>query len=181
MTVNPTPEDLKKRFPRLLGRLEAGDLGTLLHTLEWREVEPGEELCRNAEYCDAMHLLWEGELRLSLWLSGREITIGNIGPGQFVGVVSLIDPGPALLTVTVAEPSRLLRLDHPGLIRLRGSHPRAGGNLLRALSLDLTAWLRSYEAYIAHKTGPNSIEAFFRIGRLESHIELMPRPGERRR
>jgi lysophospholipid hydrolase len=180
MTVDMTPHQLKKLFPRLFGRFDVDELETLLNALEWIEVESGEELCRNGEHCDAMHLLWEGELTLSVWLSGREIVIGNIGPGQFVGVVSVIDPGPALLTVTVAKPSQILRLDNSALLRLRELHPYVSSSLSRALALDLAEWLRSYEAYVAEKTGPDDIEAFFRVGRLESHMEIMPLPEARR-
>jgi hypothetical protein len=44
------------------------------------------------------------------------------------------EPGPAPTTITVAEPSTLLRLDHSGLVVLRATHPRLGSYLVQALS-----------------------------------------------
>lgn len=168
--VKITPKALQECFPRLLARLNPGEVSILLDFLAIREVSPGSVLYRNGDYSDVMYFLWKGRLSLSLQLANEETVLGNLEAGQFIGVSGVIEPGPALLTVRVATPSILLSLDHAALKQLRAAHPRLGSKILRALSLDLAEWLRGYEEYMTDREEPDSIEVFFRIGRLDHHI-----------
>ena len=168
MTI--TSQALKARFPNLLSKFSASELDTLLAALMLVQVAPGETLYRNGDHCDTMYLLWQGKLSLSLVLEEQEITLGDIGPGGFVGVLGVIDPGPALLTVKSSEASELLSLEHSGLVALRSTHPRLASNLLRALSLDLVEWLRDYEEYMAKRMNFDNIKDFLRIGRFEHFV-----------
>ena len=165
--MNITPKALQERFPQLLARLDLDEINILLGFLAIREVSPGTVLYRNGDRSEVMYCLWQGRLSLSLQLANEESVLGNLGPGQFIGVSGVIEPGPALLTVRVVEPSLLLCLDHASLKRLRAAHPRLGGQVLQALSLDLAQWLRRYEEYMTERAEPDSIEVFFRIGRIE--------------
>jgi CRP-like cAMP-binding protein len=168
--LNITPKALQERFPRLLARLDLNEVDILLGFLATREVNPGTVLYRNGDHSDVMYLLWQGRLSLSLRLANEESVLGDLEPGQFIGVSGVIEPGPALLTVRAVTPSLLLCLDHAALKQLRAAHPRLGSKVLRALSLDLAEWLRGYEEYMTERAEPDDIEAFFRIGRLEHHI-----------
>jgi CRP-like cAMP-binding protein len=168
--VKITPKALQERFPRLLARLDLDEINILLGFLAIREVSPGSVLYRNGDHSDVMYFLWQGRMSLSLQLANEERVLGNLEPGQFIGVSGVIEPGPALLKVQAVEPSLLLCLDHAALKQLRAAHPGLGSKVLQALSLDLVQWLRGYEDYMTERAEPDSIEVFFRIGRLDHHI-----------
>lgn len=161
-----TAESLKSRFPLLLERLSPGEVGNLLNALTQIQASPGEELHRHGDQADSLYLVWEGSLLLSMAFDGREIPLGTLGPGQHIGSVAVIEPGSAPTTVTVAEPGTLLRLDHSGLNALRADHPRVGGHLVQALSLDLAERLRFYEEGMTGRNQPpRDPEEFARLCR----------------
>lgn len=149
-----TAKLLKRRFPVLLGRFEHGELETLLEALVPIEVPAGEQLHCCGDHADSLYLIWEGNLSLSMKSGGEDIPLGNLGSGQHIGSVAVIEPGPAPTTVMVAEPSTLLRLDYPTLVVLRTTHQQLAGHLLRTLSLDLVERLRFYEEGMAGRTQP---------------------------
>jgi len=164
--VTVTADLLKRRFPGLMGRFERGELETLLNVLVPIEASSGKELHHCGNPADSLYLIWEGSLLLSMESDGEEIPLGNLGPGQHIGSVAVIEPGPAPTTVVVTEPSTLLRLDHSGFLVLRTIYPRLGGHFLQALSLDLAERLRSYEEGMARRTQPPSNpEEFARLYR----------------
>lgn len=164
MTI--TAELFHQRFASLLGKLDLPETQVLLDHLERVAAVPNETLVRCGRHADSLYLIWEGRLALSLEIAAQELAVGEIGPGQFVGVAAVIHPGPALLTVKVTEPGTLLRLTHEGLVQLRAAQPRLGSDLLRAFSLNLVNWLRTYEDYIAECNQPDDVVEFFRLGRL---------------
>jgi CRP-like cAMP-binding protein len=164
MTI--TPESLQNRFPQLLDKLNRAAVQSVLNSLERITATPGQVLYRYGEDADAFYLVWEGKVALSLTIAGEEKCLGTIGPGQFSGMAAVIDPGPALLSATVIGPSILLRLTHVGLVRLRATQPRVGSDLLRAFSLNLVNWLRTYEEYMAERDQPDNLVEFFRLGRI---------------
>lgn len=164
MTI--TPESLQNRFPQLLDKLNLAAVQSVLNHLERITATPGQMLYRCGEHADAFYLVWEGKVALSLTVAGEEKCLGTIGPGQFSGMAAVIDPGPALLSAKIIEPSLLLRLTHAQLLRLRTTQPRVGSDLLRAFSLNLVNWLRSYEEYLAERNQPDDFIEFFRLGRI---------------
>ena len=128
--------------------------------MERIDVPAGCQLLRYGEPADTLNLVWEGALQVSIGIGGQEISIGTVGPGHFVGIAAVIDPGPAVAHVSAAQPSTLLRLNHASLETLRANHPGVGGKLTRALSFELTEWLRTFEEYIAEREKPNDTEEF---------------------
>jgi CRP-like cAMP-binding protein len=169
--VTITADLFKRRFPRLLEKLGHSDLEILLKALTRIDASSGELLYGCGEHSDALYMIWEGRLAFGVLIAGKDIFLGHIGPGQFCGVTAVIEPGPALITATVAEPSVLLRLKHEELVVLRETQPRLCSNLLRALSLDLVEWLRAYEAYMAERTQLGNIQDFFRMSRHLARLE----------
>ncbi|MDQ2697083.1 MAG: cyclic nucleotide-binding domain-containing protein [Pseudomonadota bacterium] len=157
---------LKRRFPQLLEKFDNNDLEALLGVLNRLDLEADQELRRYGDYADSLYLVWKGSLAQSMEIGGETIPLGVTGAGQHVGTVAIIDPGPALATVRTAEPGTLLCLDQTGLKTLKQKHPRAAGKLWRALSLELSEWLRVYEEYMSRRGGPQaSGEGFVQRGR----------------
>lgn len=168
--MNLDAGSLKDRFSKLLEKLGLEEVQVLLKMMEPIEIQPYQVLSHCGEYSDSFLMVWEGKLSLSLSFKGKEIVLGDIGSGQFSGVAAVIDPGPALLTVTAVESGTVLRLTHAKLALLRATYPSIGSKLLRAFSLNLANWLRNYEEYMTKRVQPDNIVDFFRIGRLEPQI-----------
>lgn len=164
MTI--TGNQLKQRFSSLLERFNGGDADSLLQVLTQVEAQSGEELHHYGSHADTLYLIYEGSLALSMVVDGKEIPIGTLNSGQHIGSVAVIEPGSSPTTVTAAEPSILLRLDHPGLEKFRSDQPRMAGNLLRALSMDLAERLRVYEEGMVDRTqSSGDVEEFVRLCR----------------
>jgi len=164
-TANLTADGLQRRFAVLLERFTRRELQILLDALERSDADPGQELHRGGDPIDTLYLIWEGRLALAMPVGNEIIALGTLGPGEFIGTAAVIDPGPAMVTLTVIEPSILLRLDRAGLQALRKAQPRVGGQLLRALSLDLAERLRLYEEGMAERTQPADVGEFIRLCR----------------
>ena len=159
-----TAHSFKQRFTALLERFEFDQVEVLLNVLTQVESSADEILYRCGEHSDVLHLVWEGRVSLSMSVGAKDITLGAIGPGQFIGALSVIDPGPAPVTFKVIEQSVLLRLDHASLNTLREEYPEVGSLLLRTLSHDLATWLRTYEEYLMRRTQSGSVEEFVQLG-----------------
>ena len=159
-----TAHDFKQRFAALLDKFELDQAEVLLNALARTNASVGEILYRCGEPSDVFHLVWEGRVSLSMSVDSKDIILGAIGPGQYIGAVSVIDPGPAPVTFKVIEQSVLLRLNHAGLSTLRKEHSEVGSLLLRTLSHDLAHWLRTYEEYLMKRTRSESVEEFIKLG-----------------
>lgn len=165
MAETITSKQLRSRFPQLLGKLGRGEGKILLEALERVEVIPDEVLHRFGEQADSLYLIWEGGLALSMPVAGKEVPIGRLGPGSTVGSVAVVEPGPSPVTAAAAEPSSLLRLTHEGLSALRKKHPRVGGHLMQALSMNMAERLRVYEDMMTGRTRSGDPEEFVRLSR----------------
>ena len=163
MTI--TSKQLRDRFPRFCDRLSRGEAKILLKSLERVEAKPDEVLHRFGDHADSLYLIWEGKLSLSMPVGGKEVPIGTLGPGGSIGPVAVVDPGPAPVTVTVAEPSTLFRLTHEGLEALRKNHPRVGGHFLQSLCLSMTERLRVYEDFMTERTHTGDPEDLVHLSR----------------
>lgn len=123
-------------------------LAPLLHALTPVRVTAGQELIRYGGHSDCLYLIWHGRLRAALDVAGRRLVLGELGPGKWVGEVTLLDHGPATATVLAVEDSRLLALGRDAFERLHLAQPRLAACLVQALSRDLAARLRHTHADI---------------------------------
>lgn len=76
-----------------------------------KDLDEGGILLRDQGPADALYLLLAGRLSLAVELGDHAIRIGELGPGNWVGLVALFSgSGESATTVTAAEDCRLLRL-----------------------------------------------------------------------
>lgn len=105
----------------LFGGLNDEVLANFGGALEVLELEPGAVLFREGECGREMFVVLEGELEV-LRSSRRkhEATVAVIGPGRWIGEMSILDVMPRAATVRASVRTRLLRLtahDLDGLYR----------------------------------------------------------------
>ena len=133
----------QRAFPKLFANCHLADVEILLPVFQPVAETPADSvLIRQGQPSDTIYLVCSGLLGVALENDSRFLQLGMLGRGQWVGDVSLIEPGPASATVSVLEPATFLRMDHQALNELRSSHPRTAARLLNAFSVELANRLR---------------------------------------
>lgn len=123
-------EELAQRFPHVVHGLTPADRGALAAVLAPRHLQPGEVLLSEGERSDTLYLLLSG--RVTVELDGVGV-VAEREPGEMVGEVSLLDPGPASATVRALGPAHLMALSAEALDAFCVDHPRVATSILRSL------------------------------------------------
>jgi hypothetical protein len=163
-----TADEFRRRYKAIAGLFgSAPQLEALLREMALTRAAAGTELIQFHGPCSTLYLRWEGSLAVSIEGNGAAIRIGELGPGEWVGEVTLIEPGSASATVTAIKDSVLLALPHEAFGRLQARDPAAASALLHAISLNLAERLRV--------TGARATQC---IGQGAEHSDTLP-PEER--
>ena len=119
---------------RLDHPLDIPDFDHLMASLKSWVASPGEVLVQEGEPSHRVLFVLEGDLFVSLHVDGKEIEVGQAGPGSVLGEVSFITNGPATATVKARSRSTLLVLTpavHDSLLK---QNPRAAAALMYAIN-----------------------------------------------
>lgn len=138
-----TASAFRKSFPQLVKHTGANDVEALLACLKLATLEPGETLVEDGTRISSLFLVWDGELCCRIENGDQQVEIGRIGPGQYVGEVSLLDPGPATATVIAESPTTVYELSREDFDRLGQANPVIRSKLIRAMVAQLIERLRS--------------------------------------
>jgi len=147
-----TVDQFTRRFAALARQFPSSlDLASVLQSMHVEHVPAESQIIAYDGQCSTLYLVWEGKLSASIDDEAGNIALGEIGPGEWIGEVSLIEPGPATASIYSAEESTLLSMSHEGFNTLRAERPAAAGALMHALSLNLAERLRTYGSRAAHE------------------------------
>jgi CRP-like cAMP-binding protein len=108
-------------------RREIEAVGRLMDEVD---VKDGRVLIREGAAGREFFIVISGTVRVER--NGRKIN--ELGPGDFMGEIALIDRGPRTATVIAAEPCRLLVLDIGGFRTLVSKYPSVQGKIMKALA-----------------------------------------------
>lgn len=110
-------------------------LAHLDRILAWRRVRAGEEIIdRQSESRDVFFVV-EGKVRVVLYsVSGREITLDDIGPGGYFGELAALDGEPRSASVMAVEPSLVASLGDDAFRKVTTEHPDVALALMRRLA-----------------------------------------------
>jgi CRP-like cAMP-binding protein len=135
--------DFSARFPALAEELGAANLETLLAATTSVELPAGRKIIRDRMPVDSLYLILDGRVSISVEANKRGIKLGELGPGEWLGEVSVLS-GELLAssTVTTETPARFLRLRHEKFEELIWKDSEVSGVLLRQLVLMLADRLR---------------------------------------
>jgi uncharacterized membrane protein len=118
----------------LFARLEDEAARALRDLLVMREVSTGTQLFRVGEAGDAMYLVAEGRVRISVYDADEaEITLAELAPGDFFGEMALIDGKPRSANAQVIEAARLAVLPRESFMRFVRSNPDVALGMLSAI------------------------------------------------
>ena len=136
--------DLAERFPALARDLGPENLAILRKACTQLDMPAGRKIIRDRMPVDSLYLILEGKVGISVEESGRSISLGELGPGEWLGEVSVLS-GEFLAssTVTALTTVTLLRLKHQAFDELMMRNDRISTAMLTQLVGMLADRLRS--------------------------------------
>ncbi|HEY7726280.1 MAG TPA: DUF1003 domain-containing protein [Anaeromyxobacteraceae bacterium] len=141
------------RFPFLAGLSDEERAALAGHLVE-RSYAEGETIFAQGDPGDAVLLVTDGEVELSLTVSGQQLPLGRLGPGAYFGEMALLDGGPRSANATAASPVRLAALSRePWFEAILGSEAGA-----RVLLAELASRLRSTNALLGERASRNVLQ-----------------------
>jgi CRP/FNR family cyclic AMP-dependent transcriptional regulator len=127
----------------IFGGLEPGALARVRGMLAELHLSPGQRVCEQGEHGRVMYIVREGEVLVSRsGPSGGRVRMVRLGPGEFFGEMTLIDPQPRSATVTVERPTTLLSLTGKDLYTLYQEDLAGYAMVLQNLCRELARRLR---------------------------------------
>jgi CRP-like cAMP-binding protein len=135
--------EFSARFPALAEELGPANLGTLLQATTSLELPAGRKVIRDRMPVDSLYLILDGKVSISVEANKRAIKLGESGPGEWLGEVSVLS-GELLAssTVTTETPVRFLRLRHEKFEEMIWKDSEVSAVMLRQLVLMLADRLR---------------------------------------
>lgn len=183
-----TPEliaEFQKRFPALAGELGPRNTETLVNATTALEFPAGRKVIRDRMPVDSLYIVLDGELTISVEENRKSIRLGEVGPGQLLGEVSVLS-GELLASSTVESktPVKLLRLRHEKFGELIATNYEIASALLKQLvgmlADRLRASARSFSEQSAegdalpHAHGPDDASANRGQNWLKSFFDRVP-------
>ena len=138
-----TIAEFSTRFPALAEELGQANLTKLLEATTSFELPAGRKVIRDRMPVDSLYMILDGKVSISVEASGRSIKLGELGPGEWLGEVSVLS-GELLASSTVTTDTmvKFLRLKHEKFEDLITKSQEVSSVLLRQLVLMLADRLR---------------------------------------
>ena len=134
---------------RLLGSTHPDVLREFEDEVEWVHLRSGETLFEQGADGDSAFIVISGRLRILVRNRESDKVVNEIGRGEIVGEMALLDGSPRSATVHAVRDSHLARLSARAFARLTEKHPLA----IKRIASDIVARLR---AQLAGETTPDS-------------------------
>lgn len=146
----------KVRF--ILGELSDSDVDWLVEVGDREAVSPGRVLIKEASQIDKMYVILEGRFAVSVAaLNGKEVA--QLGSGEIVGEMSLVDQRPPSATVTALEAGLVLSVPRREIERKLAQDAGFSSRFYRALTVFLSDRLRSTVGRLGYgQSGPKDPE-----------------------
>ncbi|HTG52877.1 MAG TPA: DUF1003 domain-containing protein [Candidatus Tectomicrobia bacterium] len=136
----------------LFGSLDDEAAGELCSLLESLDSKAGAVLFRAGDEGDAMYLIERGKIRICLRAKdGHEVTLTELGRGDFFGEMVLLDGKPRSADARVVENARLAVLSRGHFLSFVRSNPNVALEMLTAL----TNRLRQTDELLRHTSTRN--------------------------
>jgi CRP-like cAMP-binding protein len=130
MKTKPIAADVPM-FAALSAEVRAG----LDRVLAWRRFRAGEDIIDRQSDSRDVFFVVEGKVRVVLYsVSGREITLDDIGPGGYFGELAAIDGEPRSASVMAVEPSLVASLGDEAFRKAATENPAMALAVMRRLA-----------------------------------------------
>jgi CRP/FNR family transcriptional regulator, cyclic AMP receptor protein len=135
--------EVLKKMP-LFRELDASGLAALAARARLRRCLPREAIVQQDIATDGVYLITRGRAIVSVAnRDGRSVTIRELGPGEIIGEISLLDGGVPSATVTAMTKTELVGIGRRSFLELLEQRPQIAVALLPVLASRLrrlTAW-----------------------------------------
>lgn len=121
------------RAVRFFAGAPEGALPVVAEALEPVRLPAGVTLFHKGDVGDSMYVIASGRLRVH----DGPLTFNELGPGDVVGEMAVLDASPRSASVTALEEAELLCLDQAHLYRLMESHAGVTRGIIQVLSRHL--------------------------------------------
>ena len=138
----------------VFGALEEPDVEVLMRIGIRQQLHVGDKLLTEGTHPDAIYLVLEGELSVSV--KGRGTAIAHVGKGEIVGEMSLLESQPASATLCAITPVTALRIPRDALEENLAADPGFSLRFYRALGMLLSHRLRAVTSPASSKLRPPS-------------------------
>ena len=138
----------------VFGVLEEPDVEVLMRLGTRQQLHVGDQLLTEGTHPDAIYLVLEGELSVSV--KGRDTAIAYVGKGEIVGEMSLLESQPASATLCAITPVTVLRIPRDALEENLAADPGFSMRFYRALGMLLSHRLRATTSPASFKLRPLS-------------------------
>ncbi|HEX8988856.1 MAG TPA: cyclic nucleotide-binding domain-containing protein [Rhodocyclaceae bacterium] len=130
-----TAAGFARQFPQIAADLGPDNLRVLLDMMSELDMPASRKIIRDRMPVDSLYFILDGRMAISIEEGGRQIPLGESGPGEWLGEVSVLS-GEMLAssTVTTLTPVKLLRLKHQAFEDLLHQRPQVASVLLRQLT-----------------------------------------------
>ncbi|HXJ23952.1 MAG TPA: Crp/Fnr family transcriptional regulator [Polyangia bacterium] len=126
------------RMIPLFRGLDAPALKALAGLARQRRCGPGEDIVQQDTAADAVYLIVRGRASVStIGRNGEPLVIREIGAGEIIGEVSLLDGGLRSATVKALTKTDLVGIDRAPFVQLIGDRPAIALSLLGVLATRL--------------------------------------------
>jgi small-conductance mechanosensitive channel/CRP-like cAMP-binding protein len=162
-----TPDELAARVSALqqvdlFATLESAERELLARGLRRRLFAAGEAMIRQGTPGDSMFIIARGEVDVSLTQAGMNKVIARLGPGDFVGEMSLMTGEPRAATCLAATDVMSFELDHATFQQLLTTRP--------AVADQMSSLFATRQSHIETKGGEMSAQAAADNAEHESHL-----------
>jgi CRP/FNR family cyclic AMP-dependent transcriptional regulator len=130
-----------KEIIYVFGALEDRDVEWLMRIGTKEQLRIGDTLITEGDHPDALYLILEGELSVSV--QGRDTPLMPVKKGEIVGEMSLLESQPASATLQATTPVTVLSISRDALEKKLGTDRGFASRFYRSLSMLLSHRLRA--------------------------------------
>lgn len=139
----------------ILAGLSDKSLVTLAPYGHYQQLSAGTMLITEGQPQDRFYVVVSGKLDISAHVAGKDVRLSTAEPGECLGEVSVLEPGPASANVQVIEDAILWSMNLEDMRTYLAEHLGGGGALLMGMAQCLSRRIRMSNQLISqHHTVP---------------------------
>lgn len=152
--------------------LSENELRKISLRFELLDLPMGEVLFYEKEPSNDMYIVLEGKVRASLFdEQGNELVLAELGPGEFIGEMGMIDQLPRSATVLAEENTRLAVLRRDTFLKIIKENPDIAVNVIKALVSRLRKTDDMVEALAFRNVESRIVKFLVELGKERGRVE----------
>lgn len=110
---------------------------------------PGDEVIREGQQQNSLYIIVDGSISISALVDGKEVLLNEAFPGECLGEVGMLSPGPATASARALEKATLWSMDIEAFRKYMVEHVGGAGSLLLGMTSCLCLRVRHANARIS--------------------------------